>query len=237
MVLKDQNEMNYYPVFLQLEEKTALVVGGGKVAERKVEGLLRCGASVNMVSKVLTERLRLLVDSGEVRFLGEEMREEFLDDAFIVIAATDDKELNSRVSEKARKRGLLVNAVDQPADCNFILPSIVRRGDLSIAISTSGKSPALAKRIRKELYARFGKEYETFLKLMGDLRKEVLALGLPQEENSRIFHEIVHGNTMDALAENEFSRVETALEKIVPKGIDIKKMLSEFRRPDSGVKD
>ena len=215
-----------YPIFLQLEGKIALVVGGGKVAQRKVETLLRCGASIHIISKVLTDKLKRLINSSDVRFLGEEMRDEFLDDAFIVIAATDDKKLNSEVSLSARNRGLLVNAVDQPADCNFIVPSIVRKGDLSIAISTSGKSPALAKRIRKELDGQFGNEYEAFLNLMGGLRKEVLAMGLSQEENSRIFHEIVDGGIMEALAKNDLTRVESSLARILPQGINIRDLLS-----------
>jgi len=218
--------MSYYPVFLQLEDKIALVVGGGKVAQRKVETLLRYGASIHIVSKVLTDKLKQLIDSSEVRLLGKDMREEFLDDAFIVIAATDDKELNSRVSEIARDRGLLVNAVDQPADCNFIVPSIVRKGDFSIAISTSGKSPALAKKIRKELDGQFGNEYETFLNLMGGLRKEVLAMGLSQEENSRIFHEIVDGGIIEALARNDLTKVKSLLARILPKEINIRDLLS-----------
>jgi len=221
--------MSYYPVFLQLEDKIALVVGGGKVAQRKVETLLRYGALVNIVSKVLTDKLKQLIEINKVRLLGEEMRDEFLDDAFIVIAATDDKELNSKVSESARNRGLLVNAVDQPADCNFIVPSIVRKGDLSIAISTSGKSPALAKKIRKELDAQFGNEYETFLNLMGGLRKEVLAMGLSQEENSRIFHEIVEGGVIEALARNDLAKVESSLARILPKEINIKTILSRAK--------
>ena len=102
--------MSFYPVFLRLEGKKALVVGGGRVAQRKVEGLLQCGASVHVVGRTLTDRLKGLVDSGEVRFLGKEMREEFLDDAFIVMAATDDKGLNSKISRMARSRGHLVNA-------------------------------------------------------------------------------------------------------------------------------
>ena len=155
------------------------------------------------------------------------MREEFLDGAFIVIAATDDKEFNSRVCESARNRGLLVNAVDQPVDCNFIVPSIVTKGDLSIAISTSGKSPALAKRIRKELDGQFGNEYETFLNLTGSLRKEVLAMGLTQEENSRIFHEIVDGGIIEALAQNDIAKVESSLAKILPQEINVKDLLSD----------
>ena len=219
--------MSYYPVFLQLENKIALVVGGGKVAQRKVETLLRYGASIHVVSKVLTDKLKQLIEINKVRLLGEEMREEFLDGAFIVIAATDDKELNSKVSESARKRGLLVNAVDQPADCNFIVPSIVRKGALSIAISTSGMSPALAKKIRKELDGQFGNEYETFLNVMGSLRKEVLAMGLSQEENSRIFHEIVDGGIIEALARNDLPKVESSLARILPQGINIKDLLSD----------
>jgi len=219
--------MSYYPVFLQLEDKIALVVGGGKVAQRKVETLLRYGASIHIVSKVLTDKLKQLIEINKVRLLGEEMREEFLDGAFIVIAATDDKELNSKVSESARKRGLLVNAVDQPADCNFIVPSIVRKGALSIAISTSGMSPALAKKIRKELDGQFGNEYETFLNVMGSLRKEVLAMGLSQEENSRIFHEIVDGGIIEALARNDLPKVESSLARILPQGINIKDLLSD----------
>jgi len=225
--LKGENRMSYYPVFLQLEDKIALVVGGGKVAQRKVETLLRYGASIHIVSKVLTDKLKQLIEINKVRLLGEEMREEFLDGAFIVIAATDDKELNSKVSESARKRGLLVNAVDQPADCNFIVPSIVRKGALSIAISTSGMSPALAKKIRKELDGQFGNEYETFLNVMGSLRKEVLAMGLSQEENSRIFHEIVDGGIIEALARNDLPKVESSLARILPQGINIKDLLSD----------
>ena len=129
-----------YPIFLQLEDKIALVVGGGRVAQRKVETLLKCGAVIHIISRVLSDKLKELIDSNKVRLLGEEMRDEFLDDVFIVIAATDDKELNSRVSEIARNRGLLVNAVDQPADCNFIVPSIVRKGDLNCALNLREES-------------------------------------------------------------------------------------------------
>ena len=218
--------MSYYPVFLELDGKIALVVGGGKVAQRKVETLLECGASISIVSKELTHKLKQLIEDSEVRFLGEELKDEFFDDAFIIIAATDDKDLNHKVSERARDRGLLVNAVDQPADCNFIVPSIVKKGDLLIAISTSGKSPALSKKIRKRLEVQFGNEYETFLNLMGRLRKEILAMGLAQEENSRIFHEVVDGGIMEALARGDREEVESTLAKILPKHVNIREVLN-----------
>ena len=125
-------------------------------------------------------------------------------------------QLNHEISESARKKGVLINAVDQPADCDFIVPSIVRKGDLSIAVSTSGKSPALAKSIRKQLDLQFGNEYQTFLELMGRLRKEILSSGLSQEENSRIFHKIVNSGILNALAEDNPEDVEAILKADSP---------------------
>jgi len=216
--------MSYYPIFVELEGKTALVVGGGSVARRKVETLLEHGASINIISRELTDKLKELIEGGKIRKIGEDFKDEHLDGVFAVFAATDDKQLNHKISESAQKRGLFVNAVDQPADCNFIVPSIVKRGDLSIAISTSGKSPALAKKIRKELETQFGSEYETFLILMGRLREEILSKGFSQEENSRIFHEIVNSDILNALAEDDWKAVESTLRKIVPKDVNIKKI-------------
>lgn len=219
--------MSYYPIFLELEGKIALVIGGGRVSERKIETLLSYGASIDIVSKKLTDKLKGLVEVGRIRHLGEEFREAYLDSAFLVVAATDDKQLNHKVSERARERGLLVNAVDQPADCNFIVPSVVKRGDLLIAISTSGKSPALSKKIRRELERQFGREYETFLPLMGRLRKEILSKGLSQKENRRIFHEIVDSEILDALARNDLKAVESILRQILPEDLVIKEVLND----------
>ncbi|MCD6304750.1 MAG: bifunctional precorrin-2 dehydrogenase/sirohydrochlorin ferrochelatase [Deltaproteobacteria bacterium] len=220
--------MSYYPIFVQLEGMTALVVGGGAVALRKVETLLAFGAAVSIVSRDLVPELRERVDDGTIRFLGRDMTDSFFERVSLVIAATDDAGLNRRVSEVARKRGLLVNAVDQPADCTFIVPSIVRRGDFLIAISTSGKSPALSKKIRKRLEAQFGDEYARFLSLMGRVRRAVMDLGLPQEENSRIFHEIVDSDIMEALARNDKQGVTARLRQILPAGTEIGSVLEEM---------
>jgi precorrin-2 dehydrogenase/sirohydrochlorin ferrochelatase len=220
--------VSYYPIFLQLEGMTALVVGGGGVARRKVETLLAFGAKVSIVSRELAPELKELSDKGQVRFLGEEMEDAFLDDVSLVIAATDDPELNHRISAGARSRGLLVNAVDQPADCTFIVPSIVRRGDLLIAVSTSGKSPALSKKIRKGLEAQFGNEYADFLDLMGALRRAVLAMGLPQRENSRIFHEVVESDIIMALARGDRESVAATLTQILPADMNISSILGKL---------
>lgn len=220
--------MGYYPIFLELYDKIALVVGGGKVARRKVETLLESGASILIVAKDLTHELERLVEENTIRLVGQEFRERHLDGVFLVIAATDDRRLNQKIAKSARERGLLVNAVDQPADCNFIVPSIVRRGDLLVAISTSGKSPALSKKIREDLEGRFGREYETFLIVMGRVRKAVLARGLSQAEKSQIFHEIVESGLLEAISEDDWARARGTLTRILPADIEIKGILNDL---------
>lgn len=203
--------MSYYPIFIDLDGEKVVVVGGGMVAQRKIETLLEYGADVHVVSRELTQTLSKHLEEGRIKFLGHEFRDNHLNGAFMVVAATDDPLLNRKVSEKAREKGLLVNAVDQPSDCNFIVPSILRRGDLLIAVSTSGKSPALAKKVREELEERFGDEYESLLILMGRLRKKILSQGLSQDENRRIFHELVNSHILDAIAKNDWNEVATIL--------------------------
>ncbi|MBW1701362.1 MAG: bifunctional precorrin-2 dehydrogenase/sirohydrochlorin ferrochelatase [Deltaproteobacteria bacterium] len=217
--------MTYYPIFLDLKGKTALVVGGGNVAERKIEALLDCGAKINIISSRLTDKLKKIVEVYGIGHLNEEFSEKHLEGVFLVIAATNDKQLNHKISKIAKKMGLLINAVDQLPDCNFIVPSIVKRGDLLIAISTSGKSPALAQNIRKQLDTQFGSEYEDFLVLMGRVRKEILTKGLSQEENSRIFHEIVESDILVALAKDDLKRVESTLRRILPEDVALEECL------------
>jgi precorrin-2 dehydrogenase/sirohydrochlorin ferrochelatase len=125
-------------------------------------------------------------------------------------------------------RGMLVNAVDQPEDCNFIVPAIVRRGDLVIAISTTGKSPALAKMLRERLELQFGYEYEIFLILIGKLRKKILSMGYSQEKNSRIFNEIVRSDIIKALEEKNLRRVEELFQEILPPDISVKDIFMDL---------
>jgi len=199
--------MSYYPIFLNMIGKKVLVVGGGLVAQRKVETLLEYSALISLVSRELTPRLNDLVKDKKITFLGAEFGEEHLEGMFLVIAATDDPMLNRQVSRSAQQRGLLINAVDQPEDCNFIVPSIVRRGDLQVAISTSGKSPALARKIRHELEQRFGEEYEKLLFLMGRIRSQVLSQGMEQKENKRVFMDIVSSDILKAIIKKDRQRI------------------------------
>jgi len=207
--------MAYYPILMDLEGKRVLVVGGGGVAERKVRTLLEFGARVDVVSLDLSPALRDLSEGGRVQWAGREFEPSHLKGATLVIAATDDAEANRRVSAACRKQGIPVNAVDQPADCTFIVPAVVRRGDLLLAVSTSGRSPALARSVREELETRFGPEYADFLALMGSVREEVLARGRDQKTNQAVFESLVQSNLLDAVRRKDWSSAAGILTKIL----------------------
>jgi precorrin-2 dehydrogenase/sirohydrochlorin ferrochelatase len=215
----------FYPILVDLQDKRALVVGGGKVAQRKIETLLECGALVQVVAKELTAPLEELRRAGRVQLLGKEFSEAFVDGAFVVFAATDDAALNRQVSRAAQRRGLLVNAVDQPADCNFIVPSVLSRGDLLIAVSTSGKSPAFARKVRVELEQHFGEEYGLFLNLMGNLRKEILGLGLSQEDNRSAFEDLVTSDLLTAVGEKDWDLASQIVEQVLGRPVSKNQML------------
>jgi len=207
--------MSYYPILLDLSGKKAVVVGGGMVAQRKIETLIECGAIIHVVSKDLTPELQNRLENGDIKLLAHEFDESHIEDAFIIIVATNDKILNRRISECAKKRNMLVNAVDQPAECNFIVPSIIKRGDLLIAVSTSGKSPAMAKKIRETLTDQFGKEYESFLLMMGRIRKGLLSKDISDEDRNRIFHELVDSPILDLIKQHDFTGVAAELKRIL----------------------
>jgi len=163
--------MNYYPAFLNLQGKKAVVVGGGKVAERKVLTLIRAGAVVTVISPLLTKRLQMEKEAGHMRHLPHTYRKGDLKDSFMAIAATDSPEVNTRVAGDAP--GLL-NVVDVPSECNFIAPSVVKRGPLVLAISTGGTSPAFAKAVRKELEKSYGKVFSDYLGFVKTLRSRAM---------------------------------------------------------------
>ena len=207
--------MSYYPILLDLKGQKVIVAGGGSVAQRKIETLLDYGANVHVISRQLTPDLQRYSEERRINFLGKEFTGNELQGAFLVIAATDDPLLNREVSEIAMEMGILVNVVDQPSDCTFIVPSMIKRGDLLIAVSTSGKSPALAKKVREKLAEQFGDEYEGFLLLMGRLRNEILSKGLSQEENSRIFHELVDSPIIEAIGRGDWKEIALILNRIL----------------------
>ena len=150
--------MKYYPVFLDIRGKICIIVGGGEVALRKAERLLDCGAKVSIISPKLAPELAALKDKKLITHIAAEYSCDLIDEAALIIGATDNEKANARISQDARAKGIPVNIVDDPKKCDFILPSIVQRGDLEIAIGTGGKSPALASYLREELERQYGKE-------------------------------------------------------------------------------
>lgn len=160
----------YYPICLSLERKPCLVVGGGEVALRKALSLLAAGADVTVVSPRFCEELRNL--SG-IRRIERPFRESDAAGALLVYAATDDPAVNTAVAAAAREHGALVNVVDTPAECDFIVPSSLTRGRLTISVATAGAAPALAQRLRRELEELFPQDYAAFVEVLGDLRARV----------------------------------------------------------------
>jgi precorrin-2 dehydrogenase / sirohydrochlorin ferrochelatase len=211
--------MAYYPVLVDLSGKKTVVIGGGKVGQRKIETLLEYGAVVYVISRDLTPELQRLVEKGDIKVLAREFDESLIEEAFLIIIATNDKMLNRRVSLIAKQRNILVNTVDQPEECSFIVPSVIRMGDLLVSISTSGKSPALAKKIREALEDKFGDEYKYFLNMMGRIRKELLSSGASEADRTGLFHDLVDSPILDLMRAGDVNAITDVLGKILNKEI------------------
>ena len=207
--------MRYYPVYLDIKNRDCLVIGGGSVGTRKVLTLLACGANVTVVSTVATEKLKELSNHGVIKLKQRSFQTADLDDRFLVIGATDNQELNFNIHTEAERRGLLCNIADRPEACNFILPSIVNRGELIIAISTSGKSPAFAKKLRKQLEAEFGDEYAEFLNLMGAIRKKLLSEDHEPEAHKHLFEQLIERNLVQMIKDGDTENINSLLLEVL----------------------
>ena len=206
--------MRYYPLCLDISGKRCVVVGGGNVAERKVERLLSCGARVEVVGKALTPALAMWKGKGRIDHRDADYEDSFLLGASLVIGATDDEAVNGRIAKDARTRGIPVNIVDDPAQCDFILPSVVEQGDLLIAVSTGGKSPALARKIREELEEAYGAEYTVLLEILGELRKKVIAEGRSSAENRERFAAVVRSEILDDIRRKDWTKVREMIHSL-----------------------
>jgi precorrin-2 dehydrogenase/sirohydrochlorin ferrochelatase len=181
-------EMSLYPVFLKLEGRKVLVVGGGSVAEQKIEGVLRSASDVTVLAPRVNERIRLWAELGWVKHVAAEYRKGMAQGYFLVITCTDSAAVNHAVYEEARKSGALANAVDDPDYCDFYASAVVSRGEFQIAISTGGASPALAQHVRKELEQEFGPEYGPWTAWLGRMRALLRQTLPPSEQRKRLLH-------------------------------------------------
>ena len=165
--------MGYYPIFLNVAERRCVVIGGGAIAERKVEGLLAAGASVAVISAGLSEGLEERARGGEIAVARRRYRRGDLTGASLAFVAVDDARVSAAVAREGRRAGVWVNAADDPARCDFILPAVIRRGALVVAVSTGGASPALTRAIREELEVYFTADYAALAEIVAEVRREL----------------------------------------------------------------
>ncbi len=210
--------MRYYPIYLDVQNRHCLVVGGGSVGTRKVSTLLGCGASVTVVSPRINAKLNELSKKETLIIKIKPFQFSDLKDKFLVIGATDNQELNQQIHTEAERLGILCNIADQPEACNFILPSIVKKGDLVIAISTSGKSPAFAKKLRKDFEKQFGNEYAAFLEVMGVIRKKLIAKDHKPEAHKPLFEQLINRGLVEMIKDHRNKDINLLLHEILGEG-------------------
>lgn len=202
---------------MDLNGRDCVVIGGGEVAARKVESLLSCGAAVTVIAPKLAHDIAVLAKGGAVTHVAAEYSRRSLAGRALVIAATDNEKVNHAVYEDAVHEGVPVNVVDVPELCTFIVPSVVERGDLLIAISTSGKSPAMAKRIRREMEERFGPEYGEMVDLMGEVRRLVREREPDLDKRMRILTAVANSDLLERIRGGERPSAEAVLADAEPK--------------------
>ncbi len=202
--------MKYYPVFMDIKDKPCLVVGGGNVGMRKAATLEKCNAKVKVISRQIADEFDNL-QTGSIEFKKKDYEKKDLKDMFFVFAATDNSDLNQKIKDDAAGLNILCNIADSPDKSDFILPSIVERGDLILAISTCGSSPAMAKTIKKELEHSFGPEYAQFLTLMGNIRKKLLLSNHTSHDNKQIFHTLIDKGVLRLIKENDKKTIDSIL--------------------------
>lgn len=202
--------MKYYPIFLDIKGKDCLVVGGGAVGTRKAATLEKCGAKVTIIS----DRFSPGFDDLEKTSICLEKKKYGKEDVkgmFLVFAATNNADLNQQIKNDASRLNILCNIADAPDNSDFLLPAIVDRGDLLLAVSTSGSSPAMAKKIRKDLEDQFGPEYAQLLCLMGDIRKKLLSSGHAPDDHRKVFHTLIDKGILELIKANDETNINEVL--------------------------
>ncbi len=215
--------MKPYPLIMNLGGKRVVVVGGGRVAHRKITNLLESGARVTVISPELINELRRLQETGAIEWVEERFQPSMLDDisdVTLIFGTTDDRTVNVEIFDAACDLKIPCNIADVPDLCTFIVPAVITQGDLLIAVSTGGSSPALARKIKDELSLHFGPEYAEMTRIMGELRQLVLQTRTASDENKALFTSIVESELIDALKENNKTRVLNILRELLPSEID-----------------
>lgn len=213
--------MKYYPIFLRVDGRHCLVVGGGGVGTRKVESLLAAAARVSVVSPTVTDRLRALAEAGAVEWRARAYESSDVEGIFLVYAATSDDDLHERIHRDAEAAGALVNVVDRPRWCSFIVPSIAERGDLTVAVSTGGASPALARRVRLDIERLLGPEYERALALLSRLRVYLRREQRSFAERQEIFERLLSSELLETLRGDDEKAIDRLLAEHAGAGVSV----------------
>ncbi|WP_243371104.1 bifunctional precorrin-2 dehydrogenase/sirohydrochlorin ferrochelatase [Geotalea sp. SG265] len=219
--------MSFFPLNINLTGRAVVIIGGGAVAARKVAALLDTGARITIVAPQLSEELATLRDSGAVEHLPRLYERGDLRGAFFAIAATNDSSVNWIIAGEAHRQGILVDVCDAPELSSFTMPAVMRRGDLVIAISTGGKSPALAKKIRLQLEGAFGPEYELTLKLLGALREKLLTAQGNSAYNKALLSQLAAQDLPRLIRERRYDRLDQLLHQHFGSEFSISRLLKE----------
>jgi precorrin-2 dehydrogenase / sirohydrochlorin ferrochelatase len=196
--MENGDPMNLFPMFLKLEGRSCLVVGAGKIGESKIRSLLIAGAKVRVIAPRATPAVEAWERAGVLTWQAREFEAANLDSIFLVVAATSSIDVNDQVYREAQRRQILCNVVDDPERCDFYYPAVVRRGDLQVAISTAGKSPALAQRLRREFAAQLAPVYAGWIEELGRVRKQLFGRKLDPEHRRKLLHELATRESFEA---------------------------------------
>ncbi len=213
--------MPFYPINLKIQDRFCLIIGGGEVAARKIVPLLACGAHVKVISPTVCSSIQELAGNGKIEWEKREFRSGDLAGAFLVFAATNNCEVQREVIEEARSRDVLVNSADIPEACTFQVPATVRQGDLLLAVSTGGGSPALSAWIRKKLAGEYGFEYRLLVELLAAIRAEVVGDGGPPSSHKIVFEKILEMDVLSCLRDRDWQTLEVKLAETLPNTINV----------------
>lgn len=205
----------FCPLHIDLKGRKTLVVGGGSVARRKVEVLLEYGADLTIVSPELSRCLENRLGVNNIAYIKDHYRPAYLKDKFLVICATDNEAINRQVAFDCTDRGILVNSVSEPDFCTFFFPALLKKGSLTVAISTAGKSPALSRRIKKQLDHFFSPVYETYLNYLGEMRPRIMAEITDAKRRRKIFTLLAGDHFFNFFTESPRSEVDETVEKLI----------------------
>ena len=213
--------MTYYPLFLDLRDRPCAVIGGGKVAERKVISLLDSGARVTVISPKLTIELTKLAAKRKLTHVNRRFKAGMLEGFFLVFSASSSKAVNTLVSKEGKSVGAIVNVADSPDLCDFIVPSLVERGELKIAVSTSSKCPGLAKELRLELEKNYGPEYAEYVEILGAIRNKLLKDKRKYDKKKRLLSELFVSGIPELLRSGSISELDKLLIAILGRGYSL----------------